>query len=268
MHDTELLAIVKAFKTWRHYLEGYKHEILILTDHNNLRRFMETKRLSSRQVRWAQELFRYHFRTDFCQGKANGATDALFYFHQRSQDEKEKFQAKNTRIIHCLQSLLANASLSGFNSSAKLLPLHQVLICGTYIFPQLRQFWTDIRSVLVNKHLYRASIGGIRLRLVELQESDKEAQKIGIKGLNGYEKLNGILYQQGLLVILEVIWTKIICRHHDDLLAGYFGIDKTKNLVGQKYYWPSLQRDIEAYVKGCDVCLGSKAVRHKFYGNL
>ena len=50
-HDGELLAIVEAFKTWRHYLEGCKHEVLVLTDYNNLRRFMDTKSLSSRQVR-------------------------------------------------------------------------------------------------------------------------------------------------------------------------------------------------------------------------
>ena len=47
-HDAKLLAIVKAFKTWRHYLKGCKHEVLILTNHNNLRRFMDTKNLSSR----------------------------------------------------------------------------------------------------------------------------------------------------------------------------------------------------------------------------
>ncbi len=35
-HDGELWAIVEAFKTWRHYLEGCKHEVLVLTDHNNL----------------------------------------------------------------------------------------------------------------------------------------------------------------------------------------------------------------------------------------
>ena len=35
-YDGELLAIVEAFKTWRHYLEGYKHKVLVLTDHNNL----------------------------------------------------------------------------------------------------------------------------------------------------------------------------------------------------------------------------------------
>ena len=60
-YNQELLAIVEAFETWRHYLEGCKFEVLILINHNNLRRFMDTKSLSSRQARWAQELSRYHF---------------------------------------------------------------------------------------------------------------------------------------------------------------------------------------------------------------
>ena len=63
-HNAELLAIIEAFKTWRHYLEGCKHEVLVLTDHNNLRRFMDTKSLSSRQVCLAQELSKYHFWID------------------------------------------------------------------------------------------------------------------------------------------------------------------------------------------------------------
>ena len=47
-HDGKFLAIVKAFKIWRYYLEGSKHKILVLTDYNNLRRFMEMKNLSFR----------------------------------------------------------------------------------------------------------------------------------------------------------------------------------------------------------------------------
>ena len=49
-YDVELLAIVEAFKTWKHYLEGSHHKILVFTDHNNLKQFMDTKSLSSRQV--------------------------------------------------------------------------------------------------------------------------------------------------------------------------------------------------------------------------
>ncbi len=66
----------------------------------------------------------------------------------------------------------------------------------------------------------------------------------------------------------KIVRTKLISRHHDDPLAGHFGIDKTRELIAQKYYWPTLRRDVEAYIIGCDVCLASKSVRHKPYGDL
>ena len=143
-HNGEFLAIVKAFKTWRHYLKGCKQNVLVLTDHNNLRRFMDTKSLSSRQVRWAQKLSRYYFRINYRQGKANAAADALSRFFQRSQDKEDELQAENSQILHCLQNSLTNASLAGlsFSSSSSLSShLHQVLICGTYVLTQLQQFW-------------------------------------------------------------------------------------------------------------------------------
>ena len=42
-HNAELLAIVEVFKTWRHYLEDFKHEVMVLIDHNNLRQFIVQK---------------------------------------------------------------------------------------------------------------------------------------------------------------------------------------------------------------------------------
>ena len=66
----------------------------------------------------------------------------------------------------------------------------------------------------------------------------------------------------------EIIITEIISKHHYDPLADHFSIEKTSELVAQKYYGPILQVDIEIYMKRCDVCVTSKAVRHKPYGDL
>ena len=49
-HDKELYAIVLDFKTWRHYLQGSKDPIRVILDHNNLRYFMTTKKLSAKQI--------------------------------------------------------------------------------------------------------------------------------------------------------------------------------------------------------------------------
>ena len=76
------------------------------------------------------------------------------------------------------------------------------------------------------------------------------------------------MHHQGLPYVPEIIKTELISRHHDDPLAGHFGIEKTRELVARKYYWETLRHDVEVYVRGCDVCLASKAVRHKPYGNL
>ena len=101
-HDGELLAIVEALKTWRHYLEGSWHEVLVLTNHNNLRQFMDTKSLSSKQVRWTQKLSCYHFQIDYCQGKANRAANTLSQYPQQSAEEKDILRAENVKILHCL----------------------------------------------------------------------------------------------------------------------------------------------------------------------
>ena len=60
----------------------------------------------------------------------------------------------------------------------------------------------------------------------------------------------------------------MISQYHNNPLAGHFRIEKTRELVVQKYYWPTLKVNVETYVKGCNICLASKSVRHKLYGDL
>ena len=168
IYNAELLVIIKAFQIWRHYLEGCKHAVLVLANHNNLRWVMDTKSLSFRQVRWAQELSRYYFRIDYYQSKANGASDGLSCFSQRKQGKEDKFKLENAQIFYKLQSSLTSASFSGFNPSTKLLLLHRVFIWAPHVLPQLRQFWDTFQTELANEKSYKASIGGIRLRLSKL----------------------------------------------------------------------------------------------------
>ena len=50
IHNGELLAIIEVFKTWQYYLEGYKHKVFVLTNHNKLCCFIDTKSPSFCQV--------------------------------------------------------------------------------------------------------------------------------------------------------------------------------------------------------------------------
>ena len=77
IHDKELLAIVNAFKQWRVYLEGSKHEVQVYSDHKNLLYFTITKVLNWRQVHWSEELSQYNFRIHYWKESENVKVNAL-----------------------------------------------------------------------------------------------------------------------------------------------------------------------------------------------
>jgi hypothetical protein len=77
IYDKELLAIVAAFKNWRHYLEFSQEATIVLTDHKNLEYFATTRNLSRRQVRWAEILADFSFVIHYRAARHNAAADAL-----------------------------------------------------------------------------------------------------------------------------------------------------------------------------------------------
>ena len=50
IHDREMLAIIKALKWWKVYLQEAKHQTIIKSDHKNLQYFMITKKLNEQQA--------------------------------------------------------------------------------------------------------------------------------------------------------------------------------------------------------------------------
>ena len=46
----------------------------------------------------------------------------------------------------------------------------------------------------------------------------------------------------------------IIIANHNHSIAGHPGIKQMHDLIMSEYYWPMLWKNIEIYVKGCDVC--------------
>ena len=56
---------------------------------------------------------------------------------------------------------------------------------------------------------------------------------------------------------------QILATHHNNPLAGHPGIRKTFDLVQREYHWPDMQKDVERYVKGCEVCQCTKPNQKK-----
>ena len=147
--------------------------------------------------------------------------------------------------------------------------LHRVFICRMYVLTEVQQFWNTLWAKLNNKRPYKTNIGAIHLKLQELQKTNLRAQEMRtIQLQEGWEDVNGILHYEVLSYMVEIVCSKLTNKHYDDPFAGNFGVDKTRELIGQKYYWPSLKKDVKSYMRGYYVCLASNAVRHKLYSDL
>ncbi|WMV45604.1 hypothetical protein MTR67_038989, partial [Solanum verrucosum] len=74
-HDLELVAVVFAFKIWRHYLYGV--HVDVFTNHKCLQYVFNKKDLNLRQGRWLELLKDYDMSVLYHPGKSNVVVDAL-----------------------------------------------------------------------------------------------------------------------------------------------------------------------------------------------
>ena len=65
IYDKELLTIIWCFKKWRPELEGISLPVKVFTDYKGLEYFMSTKKLTLRQVRWAEFLLEFNFMISY-----------------------------------------------------------------------------------------------------------------------------------------------------------------------------------------------------------
>ena len=74
-HERELLAVIHALRTWRHYLAGKK--FTVVTNHYSLQYLRTQPNLSKRQARWLDFIAEFDFEIIHRPGKSNVVADAL-----------------------------------------------------------------------------------------------------------------------------------------------------------------------------------------------
>lgn len=95
VHDRELLAIMKTFEAWRHYLAGSLHKIDVWSDHRNLQYFRTARKLNMRQAQWSAELQDYDFQIIHKPGKTQARSDDL----SRRRDHNDGSQDNKDQIL-------------------------------------------------------------------------------------------------------------------------------------------------------------------------
>ncbi len=109
IHDQKLLVIVAMFKHWWHYVKDNYHTVKVLTDHNNLKSFMNVQKLNERQVRWIMRLLIYNFEIAHKSEKTNSINASL-----RQSDYKNENIFANHLLLILQWKLTRIESLNSF----------------------------------------------------------------------------------------------------------------------------------------------------------
>ncbi|HEX8609391.1 MAG TPA: reverse transcriptase domain-containing protein [Pedobacter sp.] len=257
--EKELLAIMQALsEEWHHYCEGAQYPITVFTDHSNLRDFCTTKKLNRREARWSQTLQNYKFVIVYRPGPKNEKADALT---RRSGDLPEGKEDERSgvvgQVLHPQQF-----SQHPQEISAKALAATRTTTHTTHdvIRPKQQTLENRIRVALAIDELGQSIIQALKNKVLK-------HRKIPLAEAS---------YQDGLLTIRdklyvpdnEELYADIIRTRHDSPVAGHPGRSKTFDLVGRRYWWPTMHRTIKRYVENCEMCQRVKPTRHQPYGLL
>jgi RNase H-like domain found in reverse transcriptase/Reverse transcriptase (RNA-dependent DNA polymerase)/Integrase zinc binding domain/Chromo (CHRromatin Organisation MOdifier) domain/Retrotransposon gag protein/Zinc knuckle/Retroviral aspartyl protease len=236
VHDKELLAIVDAFEVWESYLSGTKHQVKVITDHQNLTYFTTTKKLSRRQARWSEKLQHCNFAIQYRKGTENGRADAI----SRRSDYQQDMPDQDQQIL----KKQANGDL-------------------TYANPQGTSE-TQLSAV------YRVETTSDQ-EIIDAYDNDSMAQELKKrKETDGHihETPDGYIRFYGKVYVPTSQRERIIEESHGKPTTGHQGYHRTWNWLKERYYFPNMKDMVRESIKKCDSCLRNKHVRHEPYGHM
>jgi len=244
IHDKELLAIFKAFKIWRHYLEGSASPINIVMDHKNLEYFLTIKILMCQQARWSEYLSQFNLIIRFCPGCLGTKPNAL----TRRWDIYPKGGDNGYASVnpHNLCPVFTHEQIAAFFQA---IILTAPTLCTATILDQ-NQLYSDILATLL-------SDSSISDHLLHLEGH-------WLKDDAGFLRLNNRMYVPDNTNLC----LRVLQYYHDHVLAGHLGQNKTLELIRRHYTWPNICDDVQKFYKSCVTCMRSKPQHHRPYRSL
>ncbi|CAF3398661.1 unnamed protein product [Rotaria sp. Silwood2] len=266
--EQECYAFICALDKWHNYLSGIK--FVWETDHKALTQLNQKAQINKRCERWRLKILEYDFKVKYIPGLTNSMPD---YLSRSPVDDAEE---DPDEIPHLISKSTQTDVLHVNNHSSI------VAAVQTRAMKLRNQTLNDITNIpkftsdSLNTSTEENRIIPFSIEeLIQAQQNDNYAKNI----LNNIKKYKNYIIKHNLLMrklnhpvpyVPQGDFRKTILQiYHDTAANGaHFGRDKTIHKIKQRYFWPSMYKDINNYIKSCILCAQFNPRRQKNPGTL
>ena len=215
--DKEAFAVVSSLMHFRYLILGYK--VTVYTDHKPLVELFNKPNLSPKRARWAVIINDFDPEIKYIEGKSNLIADALS--RNLSGDTLQACWLNNEQVEWNKELVLKEQDVDPVYSKVK-----------------------DFLRGRLQDRRYRLPVVGLELSGDLLVRRVKSRTR-GF-GLGEEDVLQVVVPERLIPVALRVV--------HELMGGDHVGVERTYTQAKSKYFWKGMYKDIENYVKNCNVC--------------
>ncbi|CAF1384371.1 unnamed protein product [Rotaria sordida] len=251
--EQECYAFICALDKWHNYLSGIT--FIWETDHKALTQLNKKAQVNKRCERWRLKILEYDFKVKYIPGSINLMPD---YLSRSPVEDAEEDPDETTHLI----SKSTQTDISNVNNHSSI-----VAAVETRAMKLRNKTLNDISNTKLPSDSLNTSIEENRTtpfsieELIQAQQNDDYSKNI----LNNIKKYKNYMTKDNLLMrrlnppvpcVPQGDFRKTILQiYHDTVANGaHFGRDKTIHKIKQRYFWPSMYKDINNYIKSCIPC--------------